>query len=155
MSENDYLKIKLQLLQFETDVQQASLARAQALSHLRQQLGYESVPVDYDIAGEFEFRPMAVTLEELQSKALENRPDLRAAVLGVTAATSQYALAKANGKQDPTLSLITRTSTASVPPPGRLVFRWQYLTATKAILRRRVWPSAKRKSSGRQPTGKY
>jgi cobalt-zinc-cadmium efflux system outer membrane protein len=104
MSENDYLKIKLQLLQFQTDVQQALLNRAQALSDLRQQLGYESVPADYDVAGEFEFRPIVVTLEELQAKALQNRPDLRAAVLGVTAANSQYALAKANGKVDPTIS---------------------------------------------------
>jgi cobalt-zinc-cadmium efflux system outer membrane protein len=45
-----------------------------------------------------------VTLDELQAKALRNRPDLRAAVLSVTAANSQYALAKANGKQDPTIS---------------------------------------------------
>jgi cobalt-zinc-cadmium efflux system outer membrane protein len=104
ISENDYLKIKLQLLQFQTDVQQASLARAQALSDLRQQLGYDSVPADYDILGEFEYRPLAVTLAELQAKALQNRPDLRAAMLGITAANSQYALAKANGKQDPTIS---------------------------------------------------
>jgi len=104
MSENDYLKIKLQLLQFETDVRQALLNKAQALSDLRQQLGYESVPATYDVAGEFEYRPLVVTLEELQAKALHNRPDLRAAVLGVTAANSQYALAKANGKQDPTIS---------------------------------------------------
>jgi cobalt-zinc-cadmium efflux system outer membrane protein len=104
MSENDYLKIKLQLLQFQTDVQQALLNRAQALSDLRQQLGYESVPANYDVVGEFEYRPLVVTLEELQAKALENRPDLRAAVLGVANANNQYALAKANGKQDPTIS---------------------------------------------------
>jgi cobalt-zinc-cadmium efflux system outer membrane protein len=104
MSENDHLKIKLQLLQFETDVQQALLNKAQSLSDLRQQLGYESVPAGYDVAGEFEYRPLVVSLDELQAKALQNRPDLRAAVLGVTAANSQYALAKANGKQDPTIS---------------------------------------------------
>jgi len=104
ISENDYLKIKLQLLQFETDVQQALLNKAQALSDLRQQLGYESVPATYDVAGEFEYKPLLVTLDELQAKALQNRPDLRAAVLAVTAANSQYALAKANGKQDPTIS---------------------------------------------------
>jgi outer membrane protein, heavy metal efflux system len=104
MSENDHLKIKLQLLQFEQDVQQALLSKAQALSDLRQQLGYDSVPADYDVLGEFEYRPLVVTLEELQAKALQNRPDLRAAVLGVTAANSQYALARANGKQDPTIS---------------------------------------------------
>ena len=104
ISENDYLKIKLQLLQFEQDVQQALLNKAQSLSDLRQQLGYESVPVDYDVVGEFEYKPLVVTLEEMQAKALQNRPDLRAAELGITAANSQYALAKANGKQDPTIS---------------------------------------------------
>jgi len=104
MSENDNLKIRLQLVQFENDVQQAILARAQALSDLRQQLGYESVSAEYDVAGEFEYRPLPVTVEQLQTKALQNRPDLRAAVLGVTAANRQYSLAKANGKQDPTFS---------------------------------------------------
>jgi len=104
MSENDHLQLTLQLLQFQQDVQQALLAKAQALSDLRQQLGYESVPATYDVVGEFEYRPLAVTLDELQAKALQNRPDLRAAVLGVIAADSQYSLAKANGKQDPTVS---------------------------------------------------
>ncbi len=104
ISENDYLKIKIQLVQFQTDVEQALVNRVQALSDLRQQLGYESVSADYDVVGEFEYRPLAVTIDELQAKALQNRPDLRAAVLGVTAANSQYSLAKANGKQDPTIS---------------------------------------------------
>ena len=104
ISQNDYLQIKLQLVQFQTNAEQAILARHQALSDLRQQLGYESVPADYGVVGDFEYRPLAVSLDELQLKALQNRPDLRAAVLGVTAANSQYALAKANGKQDPTVS---------------------------------------------------
>ena len=104
ISENDYLKIKLQLIQFQTDVQQAELARVQALSDLRQLLGYESVPADYDVAGSFEYQPLGVTLADLQSKAVQNRPDLRAAQLGITSATSQYGLAKADGKQDVTVS---------------------------------------------------
>jgi len=104
ISQNDYLQIKLQLVQFQTNAEQAILARDQALSDLRQQLGYESVPADYGVVGEFAYRPLAISLDELQLKALQNRPDLRAAVLGVTAANSQYALAKANGKQDPTIS---------------------------------------------------
>jgi cobalt-zinc-cadmium efflux system outer membrane protein len=104
ISENDFLKIKLQLLQFQQDVQQSQLARAQALSDLRQQLGYESVPADYDVAGPFAYEPLTVRLEELQMKALANRPDLRATQLGVTAADSQHQLAKANGKPDVTFS---------------------------------------------------
>lgn len=102
MSENDFLKLKLQLLQFQQDVEQAQLAKAQALSDLRQLLGYESVPADYDVGGEFDYKPLGLTLGELQTKALENRPDLRAAVQGVTAAGSQYQLAKANGRIDVT-----------------------------------------------------
>jgi cobalt-zinc-cadmium efflux system outer membrane protein len=39
ISENDYLMIKLQLLQFESDLEQAQLARVQSLSDLRQLLG--------------------------------------------------------------------------------------------------------------------
>ncbi len=103
-SENDYLKVKLQLLQFQQDVEQAELAKAQALSDLRQLLGYESVPADYAVGGDFDYQPLAVSLADLQAKALENRPDLRAAVQGVTAAGSQYELAKANGRVDVTAS---------------------------------------------------
>ncbi len=58
ISEDDYLKIKLQLLQFQTDVSQAQLARVQALSDLRQLLGCESVPLDYDVAGAFDYQPL-------------------------------------------------------------------------------------------------
>jgi cobalt-zinc-cadmium efflux system outer membrane protein len=103
ISEDDYLKIKLQLLQFETDYQQAELAKVQALSDLRQLLGYESVSADYDVAGPFDYQPLKGNLEDFQLKALQNRPDLRAAQQGVIAATSQYELQKAIGKQDVTV----------------------------------------------------
>jgi len=104
LSENNYLMIKLQLLQFEADREQAEVARTQSLSDLRQLLGYESVSADYDVAGDFEYQPVKVNLEELQVKALQNRPDLRAAQQGVTAADSQYQLQKAIGKQDVTVT---------------------------------------------------
>jgi outer membrane protein, heavy metal efflux system len=105
ISEDDYLKIKLQLLQFQTDVSQAEVARAQGLSDLRQSLGYESVPADYDVVGNFEYVPMKANLEDLQAKSLQLRPDLRAAQQGVTAANSQYLLQKAIGKQDVTAQM--------------------------------------------------
>ncbi len=46
--------------------------------------------------------PLQVNLLDLQARALQERPDLRAAKQGVTAANSQYDLAKANGKRDVT-----------------------------------------------------
>jgi outer membrane protein, heavy metal efflux system len=100
IGEDDYLKIKLQMLEFQTDVSQAELARVQGLSDLRQLLGYESVSEDYDVAADFDYQPVKVNLEDLQAKALQLRPDLRAAQQGVTLANGEYALAKANGKRD-------------------------------------------------------
>ncbi|MGB6428986.1 MAG: TolC family protein [Candidatus Acidiferrales bacterium] len=100
MSDDDYLKIKLQLLQFQTDVSQAELAKVQGLSDLRQLLGYESVSADYDVADDFDYQPLKANLEDLQAKALETRPDLCEAQQGVTLANGEYALAKANGKRD-------------------------------------------------------
>jgi outer membrane protein, heavy metal efflux system len=105
ISDDDYLKIKLQLLQFQTDVSQAMLTKVQALIGLRQMLGYGSVPADFDVAGAFDYQPLKIDLEDLQAKALNERPDLRAAQQGVVAAKSQYELAKANGKQDVTASI--------------------------------------------------
>jgi cobalt-zinc-cadmium efflux system outer membrane protein len=103
ISENDYLMIELQLLQFETDLQQAQLARAQGLSDLRQLLGYESVSADYDVVDAFDYVPVKGNLDDLKMQALQNRPDLRAAVQGVTAANSSFLLAKADGVPDLTV----------------------------------------------------
>jgi outer membrane protein, heavy metal efflux system len=100
MSEGDFLKIKLQMLQFETDYSQAELARVQALIALRQQLGFESVSPDYDVAGELDYEPVKSKREDLDVLALKQRPDLRAAQQGVTAAQSQYELQRSIGKQD-------------------------------------------------------
>jgi outer membrane protein, heavy metal efflux system len=105
MSENDYLKVKLQLLQFQTDVEQAQLARIQALSDLRQLVGHEVLPAEYDVADAFDYRPVTAQLADLQKLAARERADLRAAKQGVAAATSQHALAEANASQDLTLSL--------------------------------------------------
>jgi cobalt-zinc-cadmium efflux system outer membrane protein len=99
-SEGDLLKIKLQLLQFQMDVSSARLARVQALASLRQLLGYESVPENYEAVGDLEYKPVKVGEDDLKAMALRQRPDLHAAQLGVTAAQSQFELARANGKRD-------------------------------------------------------
>lgn len=100
VGEGDYLKIKLQLLQFQTDVASARLAKKQALVGLRGFLGYSAVGADYDVVGDLEFQPLKGNLEELQARALRERPDFHAAELGITAAQSQILLAKANSKVD-------------------------------------------------------
>ncbi len=100
LSEGDFLKIKLQLLQFQTDVSAAKLAKVQALAALRQFLGFESVPDDYDVQGSLDYQPVHADMNGLKTLAAMNRPDLRAAQQAVVAAESQLALQKANGKMD-------------------------------------------------------
>jgi outer membrane protein, heavy metal efflux system len=100
ISASDLLKIKIQLLQFQTDVRTARLAKAQALASLRQALGYGSAPRDFDVAGELEFHKGNDQLDDLETTALGERPDLGAARSAVSAARSAVSLAEANGRQD-------------------------------------------------------
>jgi outer membrane protein, heavy metal efflux system len=118
IGEGDYLKIKLQLLQFQTDVSSARLAKKQALVALRGFLGFNTVPADYDVIGDLAYEPLKGNGEDFEAKALRERPDYRAAVLGITAAQSQISLAKANAKVDVTgtydFTHVSGESTASL-----------------------------------------
>jgi cobalt-zinc-cadmium efflux system outer membrane protein len=105
ISEGDLLKIQLQLLQFQTDVAGAEVAKVQALANLRQLLGFDAVAADYEVEGELAYQPVAVHLDDLRLRALKQRPDLLAALQSIRAAQSQIALAKANGKVDLTAGL--------------------------------------------------
>jgi cobalt-zinc-cadmium efflux system outer membrane protein len=113
ISQGDLLKIKLQVLQFETDASSAQVALQQAMVTLRQLIGYDAVAADFQIAGELAYQPLVENLEQIQAEALQNRPDLAAARQSTVAARSQIALAKANGKQDLTTT-VTYSHTAGV-----------------------------------------
>jgi cobalt-zinc-cadmium efflux system outer membrane protein len=100
MSEGDFLKIQLQLLQFQTDLSTAVLAKVEAIAALRQLVGFESVPDMFDVDGRLDYQPVHAGLEDLRALAMRSRPDLLAAQQGVNAARSQELLAEANGKRD-------------------------------------------------------
>ncbi len=104
LSKSDLLKIQLQTLQFQNDVSAARIAKVQALGSLRQLMGFDSVPRDFDVAGDLTYRPLRLRLEDLQARALQLRPDLQAAQRSIEAARSQIGLAKANAKQDLTFT---------------------------------------------------
>jgi cobalt-zinc-cadmium efflux system outer membrane protein len=118
MSESDLLKIKLQQLQFQMDVSSTRLARLQALATLRQLLGYESVPENYRVDGMLAHQSVSLNEQEARALAVQNRPDLRAARLAITAAESQHTLAQANAKRDVTAQAsythVAATNTASL-----------------------------------------
>jgi outer membrane protein, heavy metal efflux system len=99
ISEGDLLKIKLQMLQFQTDVSAAQIARTQALVALRQLIGYDALAPDYDVVGDLSYEQLKLNEDDLKAAALR-RPDVVAAQQGVTLAESQHTLQIANGKRD-------------------------------------------------------
>ena len=100
LAEGDYLKLSIQKLQFEQDVSAAVLGLVQARATLRQLLGYQSVTDDFDVKGTLVHTKPSVTMEDLEKKALESRPDLRAAHTGVTLANDTVSLAFGNRARD-------------------------------------------------------
>jgi cobalt-zinc-cadmium efflux system outer membrane protein len=65
----------------------------------------DRTPVEqYDVTGRFDFNDELLPRGEFRKIALDNRPDLRAAIQSVDKATTDYKLAVANGSTDPTFS---------------------------------------------------
>ncbi len=104
ISEGDYLKIKLQQLQFQTDVSAAELAQAQARAGLRQLLGENTLARGFSVVGQLAATPITAGRADLEALALKRRPDYLAALAGVPAAQAQYGLARADARQDVTES---------------------------------------------------
>jgi outer membrane protein, heavy metal efflux system len=98
----DLDRLELQRAQFESDLEAARVnlrtAKIQLLALLN-----DRTPVDrLDITGRFDFAEIATPLEEFREAALQNRPDLRAALQSKDKARTDYRLAVANGSTDPT-----------------------------------------------------
>jgi outer membrane protein, heavy metal efflux system len=101
----DLDRLELQRVQFETDVQTALVNLRTAKIQFRALLN-DLTPIDrLDVSGSFDFRDLLKPLEEFRQIALDNRPDLRAAVQSVTKARTDYRLAVANGSTDPTFGV--------------------------------------------------
>ena len=100
ISDGDLLKIQLQMLQFQTDVSAARVALVQAFAALRQLIGYQALPANFQLLGDLTYEPFTSSLDHLNTLALQDRPDLVAARESITAAQGQIRLAKADAKQD-------------------------------------------------------
>jgi outer membrane protein, heavy metal efflux system len=101
----DLDRLELQRVQFETDVQIALVNLRTAKIQFRALLNDHTPIEGLDVRGPFDFTELITPLEEFQTLAVENRPDLRAAVQAVTKAKTDYRLAIANGSTDPTFGI--------------------------------------------------
>jgi cobalt-zinc-cadmium efflux system outer membrane protein len=96
----DFYKISLQKLQFEQDVSAAEVGLVQAKATLRQIVGFETLPDDFELVGDLSFEKTTVALDDLKQQALVNRPDILAAQQGVKVAVDSVELEKANRARD-------------------------------------------------------
>jgi cobalt-zinc-cadmium efflux system outer membrane protein len=100
----DLDRLELQRLQYESDWQTALVnLRTNKINLLA--LLDDRRPVDsYDVEGTYDFSDTLLSLDDYRKEALDARPDLRAAVLSVQQADTNYKLAEANGSTDPTIA---------------------------------------------------
>ncbi|HET9306566.1 MAG TPA: TolC family protein [Candidatus Sulfotelmatobacter sp.] len=101
----DLDRLELQRLQYESDLQTALVNLRTTKINLLALLD-DLRPVDsFDVVGPFDFTEDLLSLDDYRKDALDARPDLKAAVLSLQQAETNYKLAAANGATDPTVSL--------------------------------------------------
>ena len=109
----DLIRLELQRVQFETDLENSNITLRSSKIQLLQLLN-DRTPVErFDVTGPFDFTPQTTRLEEFRAIAATNRPDLTAASQSVLLAKTNHSLAVANGSTDPTIDV---DFTARNPP---------------------------------------
>lgn len=103
ISRANFLKIELQTLQFQTDVDDATLSLNTAKAAIRGLIGPSNFPQDFDVQGELRAIPLEKTLSELEQMALSSRPDLKSADTARQKAIADLHLARAIRWPDPTI----------------------------------------------------
>jgi cobalt-zinc-cadmium efflux system outer membrane protein len=98
----DLIRLELQRVQFQTDLENANISLRAAKIQLLQLLNDRTPVEQFDVTGTFDFSPQLTTLEEFRRIAAANRPDLQAATQSILLAKTNHSLAVANGSSDPT-----------------------------------------------------
>jgi len=112
----DLDRLELQRVQYESDLVTAEESLETAKIQLLMLLN-DRTPVDqFDVTGQFDFSNQIAPLDEVRQTALDNRPDLKAALQSVDKAKTDHRLAVANGSTDPTFgSWYTHNSSTNNP----------------------------------------
>jgi cobalt-zinc-cadmium efflux system outer membrane protein len=105
LAQVDLDRLELQRVQFESDFEAATVNLRTAKIQLLMLLNDRTPIETFDVAGPYEFADQLITAAELRRIALENRPDLKAAIESIDLAQSAHRLAIANGSTDPTFGV--------------------------------------------------
>jgi cobalt-zinc-cadmium efflux system outer membrane protein len=100
----DLDRIELLRVQYEVELQTARVNLRTAKIQLLQLLNDRTSVEQFDVTGTFDFSDELKPLEDFRQIALDQRPDLQAALKSVQQAQTNHKLAIANGSTDPTFS---------------------------------------------------
>ncbi len=105
LAQIDLDRIELLRVQYESEIEAATVnLRSQKIALL--QMLDDRTPVDkFDVTGPFDFADTLQPLNDFEQSALQARPDLEAALQSVLQAKTNFKLAKANGSADPTFAV--------------------------------------------------
>ena len=98
----DLDRIELFRVQYEMEIQTAIVNLRTAKIQLLQLLNDRTPVEQFDVTGIFDFTDDLKPLDEFRQIALDERPDLRAALESIQQAQTNHKLAVANGSTDPT-----------------------------------------------------
>ena len=101
----DLDRLEVQRVQYETDLQTATVNLRTAKIQLLTLLNDRTPIEQFDVTGPYDFPEQILSMEDFRKTALDARPDLRAAVQSVDKAKTDNRLAWANGSTDPTFSV--------------------------------------------------
>lgn len=101
----DLDRLELQRVQYESDLQSAEVNLITAKISLLTLLNDRTPVSQFDVRGTLDFVEQPPPLDEFRKIALQNRPDLRAAVQAIDKAKTDHQLAVSNGSTDPTFSI--------------------------------------------------
>jgi outer membrane protein, heavy metal efflux system len=98
----DLDRIELQRVQYESEMQTAIVNLRTAKIQLLQLLNDRTPVEQFDVQGPFDFSDQLQPLDNFRQIALDNRPDLRAAIQTIQQSETNHKLAISNGSTDPT-----------------------------------------------------
>jgi cobalt-zinc-cadmium efflux system outer membrane protein len=114
----DLARIELQRVQYESEIETAIVNLRQQKIQLLLLLD-DRTPVDqFDVTGLFDLGPDLQPLDDYHKIALDNRPDLRAAIETIEQSQTNHKLAWANGSTDPTLGAWYTYNSSNNNPNG-------------------------------------
>lgn len=104
IAQMDFDRIELLRVQYESEIETATVNLRTAKIQLLQLLNDRTSVDQFDVVGVFDFSESLKSLDDYRQTALATRPDLQAALQSYEQSKTNHKLAVANGSTDPTFS---------------------------------------------------